>query len=101
MGDDGFVQEPHTLSAILNCLPKEVKTLGPRKQTVVHTCFDVSDQYLALGSEQGYVWNLDLYATKLTREFNVSTSPTHWICTSPHIPHVTAHYVDPRPSSTV
>ena len=74
VGDEGFVQEPHTLSVILKCLPKEVRSAGARKQVVSYSCFDVSDQYLALGSEQGYVWILDLHATKLTREINVSSA---------------------------
>ena len=74
VGDEGFVQEPHTLSVILKCLPKEVRSAGARKQVVSYLCFDVSDQYLALGSEQGYVWILDLHATKLTREINVSSA---------------------------
>lgn len=72
VGEDGFILEPHTLSVVLKCLPKEVRCSGPRKQAVIHSCFDVSDQYLAMGSEQGYVWVLDLHATKLIRELNVS-----------------------------
>ena len=72
VGEDGFLLEPHTLSVVLKYLPKEVRGAGSRKQTVVHTCFDVSEQYLAMGSEQGYVWILDLHATKLVRELTVS-----------------------------
>ena len=74
VGEDGFILEPHTLSVVLKCLPREVRYTGPRKQAVIHSCFDVSDQYLAMGSEQGYVWVLDLHATKLIRELNVSYS---------------------------
>ena len=58
---------------VLKYLPKEVRGAGSRKQAVVHTCFDVSGQYLAMGSEQGYVWLLDLHATKLIRELTVSS----------------------------
>lgn len=72
VGEEGFVLEPHTLSVVLKCLPRDVRGAGSRKQTVAYTCFDVSDQYLAMGSEQGYVWVLDLHATKLIRELNVS-----------------------------
>lgn len=71
VGEDGLILEPHTLSVVLKCLPREVRSLGPRRHAVVYTCFDVSDQYLAIGSEQGLVWILDLHATRLIRELNV------------------------------
>jgi hypothetical protein len=70
VGEDGFIQEPHTLSVVLKCLPREVRSAASRRQAVVYTCFDVSQQYLAMGSEQGYVWILDLHATKLVRELS-------------------------------
>ena len=73
VGEDGFIPEPHTLSVVLKCLPREVRSAASRKQAVVYTCLDVSQQYLAMGSEQGYVWILDLRATKLVRELSVST----------------------------
>lgn len=77
VGEEGFIQEPHTLSVVLKCLPKEVRGAGSRRHCVVHTCFDVAEQYLAVGSEQGYVWILDLHATKLIRELNVSSLTIH------------------------
>ena len=80
VGEDGFLLEPHTLSVVLKYLPKEVRGAGSRKQAVVHTCFDVSEQYLAMGSEQGYVWLLDLHATKLIRELTVSNVRVHCPC---------------------
>lgn len=83
IGEDGFIQEPHTLSVVLKCLPKEVRSAGSRKQAVVYTCLDASLQYLAMGSEQGYVWILDLHATKLVRELSVSTSHTLYIHVNP------------------
>ena len=43
-----------------------------RRHTVVYSCLDVSEQHLALGSEQGYVWVVDLASGKLLKEFNVS-----------------------------
>ena len=58
---------------VLKCLPREVRSAASRRETVVYTCLDVSQQYLAMGSEQGYVWILDLHATKLVRELSVST----------------------------
>ena len=72
VGEEGFLQEPHTLSVVLKCLPREVRSAGSRRQAVAHTCLDASEQFLAIGSEQGYVWILDLHTTKLVRELSVS-----------------------------
>lgn len=80
VGEEGFILEPHTLSVVLKCLPKEVRGAGSRRQTVIHTCFDVAEQYLAVGSEQGYVWILDLHGTKLIRELNVSLLTIYTAC---------------------
>ena len=79
VGDDGLILEPHTLSVVLKCLPRDVRCSGSRRQAVVYTCIDVSNQYLALGSEQGYVWVLDLHATRLIRELSVCfNGPNVW-----------------------
>ena len=57
------------MEAIISCLPREV---GFRKTPVLHSCVDASDSYLAVGSEQGYVWIADLQNSKIIREFSVS-----------------------------
>ena len=62
--------ESHPLTATLQNLPIEVGAL--RRHTVVYSCLDVSEQHLALGSEQGYVWVVDRSSGKLLKEFNVS-----------------------------
>ena len=54
----------------INCLPVEV---GIRRQVVEYTCIDASQQFLVVGSAQGYVWVIDLLSSRLLREFNVST----------------------------
>lgn len=67
IGDDGVVSEGRPLS--VHCLPAEV---GLRRQHVEYTCIDASQQFLAVGSVQGYVWVVDLKTSRLLREFNVS-----------------------------
>jgi hypothetical protein len=68
IGEDGVVSEGKPLPT--NSLPVEI---GIRRQGVVYTCIDASQQFLAVGSVQGYVWVLDLLSSKLLREFNVSS----------------------------
>ena len=70
VGDDGLVSEPLPIPAALQCLPMEVG--GLKKHTVVYSCLDAAGQSLAVGSEQGYVWVVDLSTGRLTRELNVS-----------------------------
>ena len=70
VGDDGLVSEPLPISAALQCLPMEVG--GLKKHTVVYSCLDATGQCLAVGSEQGYVWAVDLSTSRLLRELNVS-----------------------------
>lgn len=70
VGSDGLVSEPQPLASILQSLPTEVG--GIRKHAVVYTCMDVSSRYLAVGSEQGYVWVLDIISGRLLRELSVS-----------------------------
>ena len=67
LGEDGVVSELHPLPEGL--LPSEV---GLRKQSVVYSCLDASQQYLVVGSMQGYVWVVDLKSMCLLKEFNVS-----------------------------
>jgi len=70
VGSDGLVSELQPLASILQSLPTEVG--GIRKHAVVYTCMDVSSHYLAVGSEQGYVWVLDIISGRLLRELSVS-----------------------------
>ena len=70
VGEDGVISESHPLSdAVLGCIPTEV---GLWRQQVVYSCLDASQQYLAVGSVQGYVWVVDLQSARLLREFSVS-----------------------------
>lgn len=70
IGEDGVISESHPLSdSVLSCIPTEV---GLWRQQVVYSCLDASQQYLAVGSVQGYVWVVDLQSSRLLREFNVS-----------------------------
>ena len=70
MGSDGLVSELQPLASVLQSLPTEVG--GLRRHVVSHSCMDVSSQYLAVGSEQGYVWVVDTMSGRLLRELNVS-----------------------------
>lgn len=70
MGSDGLVSEVQPLVPVLQSLPTEVG--GLRRHVVSHSCMDVSSQYLAIGSEQGYVWIVDAVSGRLLRELNVS-----------------------------
>lgn len=67
IGEDGVLSENRPLST--DCLPAEV---GLRRQVVEYTCIDASQQFLVVGSAQGYVWVIDLLSSRLLREFNVS-----------------------------
>ena len=69
IGEDGLISESQPLSSVHKCLPIEVG--GLRKHTVVHSCLHVTEEYLAVGSEQGYVWVVDLYRNRLLREYSV------------------------------
>lgn len=53
-----------------SCLPVEV---GIPRQVVEYTCIDASQQFLAVGCAQGYVWVIDLLSSRLLREFSVSS----------------------------
>ena len=55
----------------LHCLPVEV---GLSRKPVEYTCIDASQQFLAVGSNLGYVWVVDLQSSRLLREFSVSHS---------------------------
>ena len=67
VGEDGLFSEGRPLP--INCLPLEV---GLRRQAVEYTCIDASQQFLVVGSAQGYVWVVDLQSSRLLREFSVS-----------------------------
>ncbi len=69
IGEDGVVSEGRPLQ--LHNLPTE---LGIRRQPVNYTCLDASQQFLVVGSSQGYVWVLELHSLRLLREYNVSCS---------------------------
>lgn len=69
IGEDGVVSEGRPLT--LHNLPVE---LGIRRQPVSYSCIDASQQFLAVGSAQGYVWILELHSSRLLREFSVSLS---------------------------
>ena len=67
VGDDGVISEGKAIST--HYLPAEV---GLRRQSVEYTCVDASQQFLAVGSAQGYVWVIELHSSRLLREFSVS-----------------------------
>lgn len=69
VGEDGVFSEGRPLPT--TCLPVEV---GLRRQAVEYTCIDASQQFLVVGSAQGYVWVVDLQSSRLLREFSVSSS---------------------------
>ena len=71
IGEDGVVSEGRPLS--LHNLPMD---LGLRRQPVSFTCIDASQQFLAVGSAQGYVWILELHSSRLLREYSVSLDLT-------------------------
>lgn len=52
----------------VQCIPTEI---GLRRQVVEYTCVDASQQFLVVGSAQGYVWVVDLQSSRLLREFSV------------------------------
>ena len=68
VGSDCILSEGRPLP--LHCLPVEV---GLRANPVEYTCIDASQQFLAVGSAQGYVWVVDLQSSRLLREFGVSS----------------------------
>jgi len=67
IGEDGVVSEGRPLQ--LHSLPTEV---GIRRQPISYTCLDASQQFLVVGSAQGYVWIVELYSFRLLREYSVS-----------------------------
>lgn len=71
-----MVAESRRLAPLLACLPLEVG--GLRKHTVVYSDIDVSESHLALASEQGYVWLVDMATSKLLREFGVRVGKGEW-----------------------
>ena len=77
VGKDVVVSEGRALP--VQCLPAEV---GLRRQPVEYTCVDASQQLLAVGSAQGYVWVMDLQSSRLLREFSVSIAASRPFCSS-------------------
>ena len=72
IGDDGLIFEDRPLpTAILQSIPTEV---GLWKTAVVCTCIEANEDYIVVGSEQGYVWVIDLETYRLVREYNVSNT---------------------------
>ena len=71
-----MVAESRRLAPLLACLPVEVG--GLRKHTVVYSNIDVSERHLALASEQGYVWLVDMATSKLLKEFGVRVEKVEW-----------------------
>ena len=69
IGEDGVVSEGRPLQ--LHNLPTEI---GIRRQPVNYTCLDASQQFLVVGSAQGYVWILELHSFRLLREYSVSVA---------------------------
>ncbi len=67
IGKDVVVSEGRPLP--VKSIPVDV---GLRRQAVEYTCVDASQQYLIVGSAQGYVWVVDLQSSRLLREFSVS-----------------------------
>lgn len=63
------ITEQDQLLLVNSLLPVEARLF---RQKVVFTCIDVVDHLLALGSEQGIVWIVDMQSRKIVREISVS-----------------------------
>ncbi len=55
----------------LQAIPTE---MGLWKTPAVYTCLEANENYIVIGSEQGYVWVVDLETSKLIREYSVSAT---------------------------
>ena len=74
IGEDGLVFEDRPLSMnTLQAIPTEVG-LSLWKTPAVYSCLEANEHYIVIGSEQGYVWVVDLETSKLIREYSVSVT---------------------------
>ena len=67
---DCVVREVEGLRGLLRALPSAVG--GRFRQMVAYTCVDASPEHVALGSQQGYVWLLNVCTGELVLEISVS-----------------------------
>lgn len=64
------ISEEDQLLLVNRLLPQEV---GLFKHKVVHTCLDATEMHLAVGSEQGNFWVMDMKSRRmLLKEVTVS-----------------------------
>lgn len=70
------VKELDQLLLVNNLFPSEV---GLFRQRVEYTCLHASNNLLAVGCEQGYVWVVDVATRRLLREIMVSNTQVPWL----------------------